>query len=196
MCVTKKTLDDHNQEPTYEEIIRCHKAIPMEENAAYGHIITYTNLKIISLLVALLWNVNFHNYYCGEKCHSRSLEWSCTTFKYQILYSWWQHVLFLSYIIANIMISDHWYPYPFGSLQLSNKKTSVAIDLEAMHRWLTILTSSDLATQILSNSLIIIMINFVVSMAAYTYNNNIIIVIPRIYSIQLLYSYHAFNTSV
>ena len=41
-CLAKKTLDDHNKEPTYEEITQSHKAIPMEENAAYGHIITYT----------------------------------------------------------------------------------------------------------------------------------------------------------
>ena len=40
-CMAKKTLDDPNQQPTYyDEITECHKAIPMEENAAYGHIIT------------------------------------------------------------------------------------------------------------------------------------------------------------
>ena len=47
MCVAKKTLDDHNKEPTYEETTQSHKAIPMEENAAYGHI--YHIYKIISL---------------------------------------------------------------------------------------------------------------------------------------------------
>ena len=43
VCVAKKTLDeDHNnEEPTYEDIVTvpCHQdIIPMEENAAYGHI--------------------------------------------------------------------------------------------------------------------------------------------------------------
>ena len=39
MCVTKKTSEeDHNQQPTYEEITQCHKEVLMEENAAYGHI--------------------------------------------------------------------------------------------------------------------------------------------------------------
>ena len=42
MCVAKKTLDeDHsNEDPTYEDIIPCHQdnMIPLEENAAYGHI--------------------------------------------------------------------------------------------------------------------------------------------------------------
>ena len=35
--VTKETLEDLNQEPTYEEISD-HKHIPMEENAAYDNI--------------------------------------------------------------------------------------------------------------------------------------------------------------
>ena len=38
MCVAKKTLDNHNQEPTYEEIAQCRKDISMDENTAYGHI--------------------------------------------------------------------------------------------------------------------------------------------------------------
>ena len=38
MCVAKKTSEDHNQQPTYEEITQCHKEVQMEENTAYGHI--------------------------------------------------------------------------------------------------------------------------------------------------------------
>ena len=38
ICVTKKPSEDHNQQQTYEEITQCHRDIPMEENAAYGHI--------------------------------------------------------------------------------------------------------------------------------------------------------------
>ena len=31
-CMAKKTLDDHNQQPTYyDEITECHKAMSMEE---------------------------------------------------------------------------------------------------------------------------------------------------------------------
>ena len=42
MCVAKKTDEDHiNQQPVYEEVTQCHKGIPMEENAAYGHIIMH-----------------------------------------------------------------------------------------------------------------------------------------------------------
>ena len=38
-CVAKNTLgEDHNQQPTYEEIIQYHKELSMEENAAYVHI--------------------------------------------------------------------------------------------------------------------------------------------------------------
>ena len=39
MCVAKKTSkEDHNQQPTYEEIahVQFHKEILMSENAAYG----------------------------------------------------------------------------------------------------------------------------------------------------------------
>lgn len=45
MCVAKMTLEeDHTQQPVYEEITRCNKdnIIPMEENAAYGHIMCTT----------------------------------------------------------------------------------------------------------------------------------------------------------
>ena len=38
MGVANKTSEDHNQQPTYEEITQCPKDILMEENAAYGHI--------------------------------------------------------------------------------------------------------------------------------------------------------------
>ena len=44
MCVAKKTSEseeDHNQQPTYEEITQTQyhqDTILMEENAAYGHI--------------------------------------------------------------------------------------------------------------------------------------------------------------
>ena len=45
MCVAKKsTSEDPNQQPTYEEITRCRKGIPMEENTAYGHVIHATKL--------------------------------------------------------------------------------------------------------------------------------------------------------
>ena len=38
MCVPKKTSEDLNQQPTYEEITQCHTGMLMEGNAAYGHI--------------------------------------------------------------------------------------------------------------------------------------------------------------
>ena len=35
MCVIKKNSEDHNQEPTYDEITQYRKDIPMDENSAY-----------------------------------------------------------------------------------------------------------------------------------------------------------------
>ena len=39
MCVAKKSLEDPNQQPMYEDITQCRKdIIPMDENTAYAHI--------------------------------------------------------------------------------------------------------------------------------------------------------------
>ena len=45
MCVAKKTSEDLNQQPTYEEITQCHKDILMDENVAYGHITHATRMS-------------------------------------------------------------------------------------------------------------------------------------------------------
>ena len=49
ICVAKKTLDeDHsNEDPTYDDIVPCHQdniIIPLEENAAYGHVTRTTKI--------------------------------------------------------------------------------------------------------------------------------------------------------
>ena len=38
LCEAKKTTEDPNQQPTYEEIMQCHKDVLMEGNAAYDHV--------------------------------------------------------------------------------------------------------------------------------------------------------------
>ena len=40
LCEAKKTtVEDPNQQPTYEEIMQSHKDVLMEGNAAYGHVV-------------------------------------------------------------------------------------------------------------------------------------------------------------